>query len=334
MPLSSQPRIIRMAHPLAFAAYLRHHGERADGLLETESLPVAGESDDAFVPLQRAWGFFDSTAQKLDQNIAWRVGLFTGEQKLQQGLLNRLSSAPTLLSALQTLIRLISAEASHLQLGLQERRDDVLFYTHYPDMKNFRGYHCSQAYQLGVYVTIVRHYAGMDWSPTEIGIEYPVVPSVTKELFPGTRVRPRRLFGYVAIPRTLLHLAPPAPAEGDTADGEFLLLTDQLDYPDTLRALLVPHLPDGYPDASLAAALMDTSVRTLARRLAESGLTYRKVVDELRFTEARKLLPNSRHSIIDVAAAVGFDDPSHFARMFRRIGGISPREFRRSELRD
>ena len=68
----------------------------------------------------------------------------------------------------------------------------------------------------------------------------------------------------------------------------------------------------------------------LARRLAEAGTTYRALVDELRFTEARKLLQAPKARITDAAAAVGFDDPSHFARMFHRIGGISPREFRKA----
>ena len=32
----------------------------------------------------------------------------------------------------------------------------------------------------------------------------------------------------------------------------------------------------------------------------------------------------------DVGIATGFSDPTHFARMFRRIGGLSPLEFRKS----
>jgi len=59
-----------------------------------------------------------------------------------------------------------------------------------------------------------------------------------------------------------------------------------------------------------------------------SGTTYRAVIDELRFNEAKELLEHTSARVIDVAGAVGFDDPAHFARMFRRVGGLSPREFR------
>jgi len=32
----------------------------------------------------------------------------------------------------------------------------------------------------------------------------------------------------------------------------------------------------------------------------------------------------------DIGHAVGFDDPAHFARMFVRIAGLSPREYRKA----
>ena len=75
---------------------------------------------------------------------------------------------------------------------------------------------------------------------------------------------------------------------------------------------------------------MDTSVRTLARRLSEHGVNYQNVVDELRFSEAKKILETTDVKITEVAYAVGFEDPAHFSRMFRRIGGLSPRDFRKT----
>jgi transcriptional regulator GlxA family with amidase domain len=105
--------------------------------------------------------------------------------------------------------------------------------------------------------------------------------------------------------------------------------TEDLDYAGTLGALLKPYLPGGYPSAQLAASLMDTSVRTLARRLLDCGVTYQAVVDHVRFETAKELLRDTDLRITDVGTAVGFDDSTNFARMFRRIGGLSPLQFRR-----
>lgn len=50
-----------------------------------------------------------------------------------------------------------------------------------------------------------------------------------------------------------------------------------------------------------------------------------------RLTVAQKLLEDSARSITDVAAAVGYESPSRFARAFRAATGLSPSRFRRAQ---
>jgi len=110
-------------------------------------------------------------------------------------------------------------------------------------------------------------------------------------------------------------------------------LTKKLGDVDRLGEVLKSYLPDGYPAARLAAELLGVSERTLARRLSARGLTYGSLVDEVRFEAAKQLLQKPGVRIGDVAASVGFEDQANFTRMFRRIGGLSPREFRRAARR-
>jgi AraC-like DNA-binding protein len=317
-----------MGHPLAFAAFLRDVGAPADTYLSNQGLPESCEDPDAFVPLRNAWAFFDKTARCEGPELSWHVGRFVGDKNLNGNLLRRLERAPTLFQALQGLIRLSYSEASHLTLGILERRDDVVLFTHYPRMKGEPGYHTSQAYQLGVFLGLIRHFAGARWLPDEMGIEDSVAPATARELFPGTRIRARQSVGYVAIPRfclyrEALHRVSEEPGKAP------LPVAGRLGYVGTFRAVLKPYLSSGQLSEPFAATLMDTSSRTLKRRLSSSGTTYRAVVDELRFSEAKRLLENTDVQVIEVAGAVGFDDPAHFTRMFRRVAGLSPSEFRR-----
>ena len=313
---------------MAFAAYLRHIGAPVDRHFRRQGLPTLCQDPNAFVPLKKAWDFFEDTARHIDPMLGWRVGQFVGDHNLNQAFLQKLENAPTLYQALKKLIRLSASESSHLHLGIEERADTIRLFTHYPDMKGVTGYSNSQSYQIGVILGVIRHFTGQDWQPKELGIEGCHVPAIAKELFPRCRIRARQSKGYIVIPRACLHL-PPRRISDEVQKGS-LILTDKLSYADTLSLLIQPYLPEGYPHARLAASLMDTSERTLERRLSEAGLTYRAVIDELRFDEAKKLLKQTDAQVIDVAAAVGFEDPANFTRMFRRIGGLSPREFRKT----
>lgn len=326
---TSAPPIIRLSHVLSFAAFLEHIGAPTDRHFRRQGLPALCDDPDYFVPLTKAWAFFDSTAQSEDPMLGWHVGRFVGDRNLNLALLRKLEGAPTLYQALKRLIRLISAEASDLQLGILERRDDILFCTQYSGMKDVVGYASSQAYQLEVYLHLIRHFVGANWVPNEIGIEYPEVPPVVEEHFPGSQILTSQRVGYIAVPRYCLPVAA-RNRESDENGKTPLTLTRDFDYADSLRALLEPYLPEGYPTSQLSASLMNTSVRTLARRLSDCGVNYQTVVDDLRFSKARELLRNSQVPISTIASTTGFGDPSHFTRMFRRISGLGPREFRKA----
>ncbi len=49
----------------------------------------------------------------------------------------------------------------------------------------------------------------------------------------------------------------------------------------------------------------------------------------LRMEEAKRLLRETKKSVVDVALDVGYANPSHFAQLFRRETGLSPSDYRR-----
>ncbi len=329
-PKKSGPPLLRLGHPMAFTAFLSHVGAPVDRYLRSQKLPVLCDDPDMFVPLDNAWSFFATTAQHEDPMLGWLVGAHVGDHNLNAGLLRKLETAPTLLHALQRLVQLTSAEASHLELGMHERQDDVLFYTHYSGMRDVAGYQTSQAYQIQVILGVIRHFLGRNWVPDEIGIEHAIAPAVAQKYFPGSRILTQQPMGYIAVPRAYLHRAARRTiAEQDGVGGD-PVLSKNFDLLDTLRAVLKAYLPDGYPSARFAAALMGVSERTLARRLSACGLTYHTLIDEIRFTEAKKLLQTPGARIADVAISVGFRDQSHLTRLFRRLARLSPKEFRKA----
>ena len=84
-------------------------------------------------------------------------------------------------------------------------------------------------------------------------------------------------------------------------------------------------------DLSLAdlagAARLSASHFARAFKLTTGVAPYRYVVAR-RIGRAQSLLADTRLPIIEVAARCGFSDPGHFATLFRRETGYSPRQYR------
>ena len=96
-----------------------------------------------------------------------------------------------------------------------------------------------------------------------------------------------------------------------------------------VQLIVTTLLPDGYPDIHSVAELVRLSPRTLQRRLCDEGLTFARVVAQVRFDIAQRMLDDPARKVIDVALDLGYSDPAHFTRAFARWTGLAPREFRR-----
>ena len=69
--------------------------------------------------------------------------------------------------------------------------------------------------------------------------------------------------------------------------------------------------------------------RTFLRRfVSATGMKPTEYQQRLRITRAREMLEFSRTSIDKIAASVGYDDIGGFRRVFRKIMGLTPSEYR------
>jgi len=112
-----------------------------------------------------------------------------------------------------------------------------------------------------------------------------------------------------------------------------LLLDRQRPEPTTTRErvfrFLLREVPMGVPRMAQAAEALALSERTLARRLAEEGTTFREVVDETRATMAEALLDDPSVSVTEISYLLSFSDPGSFSHAYRRWRGHAPISARR-----
>lgn len=83
-------------------------------------------------------------------------------------------------------------------------------------------------------------------------------------------------------------------------------------------------------DATLERVARDLrlSARTLQRKLSELGASFQDLLEEVRKDRAHTYLSETDDPVDDIAARLGYGDPSNFRRAFRRWTGKAPSGFR------
>jgi AraC-like DNA-binding protein len=96
--------------------------------------------------------------------------------------------------------------------------------------------------------------------------------------------------------------------------------------------LLIPILHTGEASIGLIAVKLGLSRQTLFRKLKAEGITFEKVLDELRHHLALHYLNGKKVPVNQTAYLVGFSEPAAFSRAFKRWTGSSPRMMRASKV--
>jgi AraC-like DNA-binding protein len=71
-----------------------------------------------------------------------------------------------------------------------------------------------------------------------------------------------------------------------------------------------------------------TSTRSLYRRLAESGVAFQSLLDEVRCSMAQEFLSLTPLPIEEIAHRTGFSDAASFRKAFKRWTGQPPSAWR------
>lgn len=84
----------------------------------------------------------------------------------------------------------------------------------------------------------------------------------------------------------------------------------------------------GFPAAAEVAAAFDISERSFRRQLSAEGISFRALLDKVRFHKARELLLGSRQPVEVIAQQLGYAESAAFIHAFQRWAGCSPAAFR------
>ena len=310
-----------------FSSWLEDQGVPARPILKAVGLPTEPlEIANRWVAELPIWRFCDvATRSQGIEDFGLRVGLDTDVASI--GAFGRaLRAATTLGHALEVFLAELNLHSTSSVFGVRKAGEFVWFWR--AGLPGIRSDAVEQ-YAAGLMIQIVRLAAGSHWLPDRIALQASRVPV---ELLAAARIDSGAPQTAIRLPGALLaqslRLAAP-----DTDDDLSLLrgATAEPDLVGSLRQAIAPVLADGPPGLQWAAEAVNTSERTLKRRLRELGLSWSGLVGQSRFDAARELLANSDLSLGNVGRQVGYSDPANFSRAFRRWTGVPPSRYRSSE---
>jgi len=243
----------------------------------------------------------------------------------------------TLLEAMRQSARLNPVQGGTHRIWLQDDpAQDAIWFCRDGLLQFTGGVLQLELYSLRLFVGLVRLVAGPAWKPDAIrfcaGKELGnVLDSI--EPFQGVPAAIGQPWGGIRVPRALLGLELPrrnVHPEGVVFD-DWLAHAPSETFVDSFRQLVESLLDvTGEPSVELAADAAGVHPRRLQRRLAVEGLSIRQVVDEMRYRRARALIDDRDRSLTDIAYDLGYSDPAHFTRAFRRWAGVAPVTYRRT----
>lgn len=120
-------------------------------------------------------------------------------------------------------------------------------------------------------------------------------------------------------------IAPEVATEGDDP-----LPPAAWDFSDHVRHQIARRIGIEPVTATAVASAMGLSRRSFDRQLSTTGVSFARIVDEVRYARARRLLTAGHARLSDISLALGYTEPSAFSRAFRGWAGCSPQEWRRS----
>ena len=335
--------VYKPAIPLAYVQLIidvsKRHGVSREQLLQGLGLPRSLlNSPDSRLSRHDA-GTILLRSIKLTGNlgIGFEIGLESGVST--HGLVGYgLMSAPTLRAGIAFGTRFLPTRLPYLRLELHEEgRHAAVTVEQTMDLGPLQT-HTLDLFLVGLYRLLLQACFGLvKESDVELWFDYaqPTYSALYRDRLPQMRFgKPANQFRFpAAILDIPLVTANPITIAQITAqlEQELAVLSQTEDLLARIRAVLI-NRNGSYPGFEEAAKKLNLSARTLRRKLADRGVSFRKILDDVLRRDAITLLTESNMSVEQIAERLGYADPANFTRAFYRWTHISPSAYRSARL--
>ena len=335
LQLMNPPPLLKVRYLAAFSQTLDGMGIPIAGLFARAKINQRVLADhNAWMPVEQLCDFVRAGALASGRcDIGLEASLIPRKQ--HSDFSKKYLVAPTLYRSLRAICDHSSMEDTSANFRLIRRGDMTWL-----DCGAVRGPHESirqiELYRLGALANIIRQSAGEEWAPSCLRLQSTDDGRLADvPLVRDTNVRFGAPSMAIGFPTRLLN-RPPQQAKPvlNRPLGEVGRKPMHGNLPAieaAAKEAVRSQLKAGVNGIKQVANSLEISTRTLQRILQQHDLTYSTLLEQMKMETARELLAETDMSHDEISREIGYQHSTHFARAFRRICGMSPRQYRSIE---
>jgi len=224
---------------------------------------------------------------------------------------------------LKTFCGIASGQASLVNFSLVDHEGYFDFC--YVDNLRYNGDIQMELYRITSMIQLVHLATGPGWVPATIRLNMPENLAVKAcTILAKSNIHFSQPDSAFSIPCDLLSLPVRVKAPKINNHHKISRANINAEITNAIRQIIKTYTLATHIEIENVAKLTDLSVRTLQRRLKLEGLKFNDLLNQAKFVHAKQMLIDSTLSISVVGKSLGYSDPAHFTRAFRRWSGMTP----------
>jgi len=319
--------LVKAAFHTQFKIAMKSCGISSGYYFKKVKLPTEVSDHEGLLPVKPFYQLINMVA--VDENIpdfGLRVARVTPWHKVSS-LGPLIKNSSDLKHLLETFCEIGNSQSSSVSFTLIEEGSHFAFC--YTNTLRYKRDIQMELYRITSMIQLVQLATGNEWRPETIRLVMPrteivdACPILTK-----SKISFSQPISAISIKRHLLqlpvHIGTPGRIKADRNKAGL-----NIDFANSIRQIINTYTLTKNISIEEVANIADMSVRSLQRRLTDSGLKFNDLLNQAKYRHAKQKLQSSRLPVTEIAKSLGYSDPAHFTRAFRRWSGLSPTDFRK-----
>lgn len=320
--------MVRAAFMKQFEIAMLKNGISPEPYFKQVGLPVDPDiNPDSLLPETPFWKLINLVAEKeKTPDFGVRVAQALPWHKISS-LKPLIETSHNLQDLLDTFCTVVSDQSNTSKFLLERCESGVFFISDTHTL--FKNDRQMEQYRATSMIQFVQLATGSAWIPESIDLQMNrFEPFLLSHAYRGTQLRFSQPHTRIPIPKIALEL--PVNLEIKYTINGSSNYDIHADFTNTLKQLIEIYVVNGKCRIQVVADVAGMSVRQMQRKLKDEGTSFNQILAEVRYKLALLKLQDSTLNVSKIAYELGYTDPAHFTRAFRRWAGMSPRSYRKT----